>query len=75
MPYFTILQKVADSQELTTKEKFYVKYSGVTQKQCKKCHKSYWPIRTKEKGFEQGRCLDCLTNVLFDPATTILENF
>lgn len=75
MPYFILEQKIVESLELTTKKKFYVKFSGVIRKKCKKCGHSYWPIRTTEKGFEQGRCLDCLTDVLFDPATTILEKF
>ena len=75
MPYFVTTQKVDESLELTTKQKFYVKFDGVKRKKCKKCGESYWPIRIKPKGFEKDRCIDCLINVLCDPATKILENF
>ena len=75
MPYFDLVLKSAQSLDLTTKQKFYVKIEGVARKKCKKCGHSYWPIRTKEKGFEQNRCFDCLFEVLADPATTILEKF
>ena len=75
MPYCIMEQKIGESLELITKQKFYEKFDGVKQKKCKKCDRSYWPIRIKPKGFEKDRCIDCLIDVLCDPATIILENF
>ena len=72
MPYF---EPLAQMLILSTKGKIYCKFSGVNKKKCKKCLKFYYPIRVVPKGFEKGRCVDCYTDVLFEPATTTLDQF